>query len=135
MAAAKKRSRKRSELSRRLVIALRKIRTARNTSDRQMALATHVSYAFFKEVMDRGGNPSLEFVEQLADGLEVSVDDLLKPLTNDEIAAVKAEEEALERVAKATEELREVRARAVMDLQEKNQKQTATNVSLRNSYQ
>jgi len=121
VAAAKKRSRKRSELSRRLVIALRKIRTARNTSDRQMALATNVSYAFFKEVMDRGGNPSLEFVDQLADGLGVSVDDLLKPLTNDEIAAVKAEEEALERVVKATEELREVRARAVMDLQEKTQ--------------
>ena len=62
----------------RVVIALRRIKAERDLSDRAMAIQTNVSYAFFKDIMDNGGNPSILVLDDMARRLGVTLQDLLK---------------------------------------------------------
>ena len=65
----------------RVVIALRRIKAERDLSDRAMAIQTNVSYAFFKDIMDNGGNPSILVLDDMARRLGVTLQDLLKDYT------------------------------------------------------
>ncbi len=65
----------------RVVIALRRIKAERDLSDRAMAIQTNVSYAFFKDIMDNGGNPSILVLDDMARRLGVTLQDLLKAYT------------------------------------------------------
>lgn len=62
----------------RVVIALRRIKAERDLSDRAMAIQANVSYAFFKDIMDNGGNPSILVLDDMARRLGVTLQDLLK---------------------------------------------------------
>jgi len=62
----------------RVVIALRRIKAERELSDRAMAIQANVSYAFFKDIMDNGGNPSILVLDDMARRLGVTLQDLLK---------------------------------------------------------
>ena len=57
----------------RVVIALRRIKAERDLSDRAMAIQTNVSYAFFKDIMDNGGNPSILVLDDMARRLGVTI--------------------------------------------------------------
>jgi transcriptional regulator with XRE-family HTH domain len=65
----------------RVVIALRRIKAERDLSDRAMAIQSNVSYAFFKDIMDNGGNPSILVLDDMARRLGVTLQDLLKDYT------------------------------------------------------
>lgn len=65
----------------RVVIALRRIKAERDLSDRAMAIQANVSYAFFKDIMDNGGNPSILVLDDMARRLGVTLQDLLRDYT------------------------------------------------------
>lgn len=120
----------------RVVIALRRIKAERDLSDRAMAMQANVSYAFFKDIMDNGGNPSILVLDDMARRLGVALQDLLKDYTPTEKRALLRAWEAGEL---RREGLRTARAEAAAR-QEKDAKSAArhtarpktTRVSARN---
>ena len=111
----------------RVVIALRRIKAERDLSDRAMAIQANVSYAFFKDIMDNGGNPSILVLDDMARRLGVTLQDLLKDYTP-------AEKRALLRAWEAgelrREGLRAARAAAATK-QEKDARSAARDISRR----